>query len=65
MKAAPIIFGWEKSLVLFKRAEMWNLINSKYSISPLKAFIHRVATIHKICSSLLNPIQLNWRIAEQ
>ena len=24
-----------------------NLIDSKYSISPLKAFVHRVATIHK------------------
>ena len=45
MKAAPIIFVWENSLVLFKGAEMWNLINSKYSISPLKAFIHRYVLV--------------------
>ena len=28
-----------------------NLIDPKYSISSLKAFIHRVATIHKICGN--------------
>ena len=29
-----------------------NLIDSKYSISSLKAFVHRVATIHKIITHL-------------